>query len=211
MSGLNRLPDELLRSVSTFAGPRASANLAATNRTAKSIFKPDAFAPYQQADVVKSALRQTLLALEDTVEALLDPYDVGRMSPQKMQCNLEAVSVLLTKFRNAYANQMGDDSWVSLEGSPLYLQLVEGTSTRESRQAWRAFVARVKEAFASLARARMDLVDEAVQQPISAIFNMGRRRASRRKTPRRKTPRRKASKRRTSKRKTPKRKKSVRR
>ncbi len=200
------LPDELLRSVSTFAGPRAAANLGATSRTARSIFKPDAFTPFQQADVMKQALRQTQLALEDTVDTLLDPYDVTRVPEQTMEANLAAVSVMLTKFRNAFANEMGNDSWISREGMALYSALVRGSNTRENRQTWRAFVGRVKESFASLVSARMGLLDQSIQQPIAAVFNMARRRSTRRRSVSRKSTRRSVKKRKTSaRRKSPKR------
>ncbi len=58
---LTMLPDELMRSISSYAGPRAASNLSATSRTTRSIFRPDAFKEEQIIHRLRPELKKLFI------------------------------------------------------------------------------------------------------------------------------------------------------
>ena len=205
---LNMLPDELLRSVSTFAGPRASANLGATSRTAKSIFKPHAFNEEQIIHKLRPEIERALL---ESLEIMIDSIQRKLRVAFSLQ-DLDKLHEIVETLRGLQIRFMAQS-----RGTPQFkeLEMLDYESTLDDLFAFdyptaNAFVEAkmriIREIIQTMINIRVSAMFSRAgvsKQTMEERFNMGRRRSARRSTKRTKSVKKRKTS--TRRRKSPKR------
>ncbi len=196
------LPDELLRSVSTYAGPRAAANLGATSRTARSIFKPDAFRVEQVKSDLLSTFRQfatdvSMGLIGETVQTLELYWEMSAdLFVPRIRSQLYQLAMFVQTLENT-----NDDSAVHRELRDISIRYQRMAGKLEKmhsqKSAFETILPMIAEIESLMERA-IDMNFRALAkdtESMSSKFNMARRRtSSRRRSTRRKSTRRSVKK-----------------